>query len=129
MMQFLFLFFLVSPQVMSGSFLAVSSMPPTTIPITVHIDFGPAGKPSIERSIQIKNRSTPKEALREIFPIQEGAGCCDPREVSTIDGVGIEPLKNRWWRFTINGSRNVSPYRSRLKAGDHMKWVYFEEAQ
>lgn len=102
----------------------------STVPITVRIDFGPADRPSIEKQILIQDQSTPKEAIKSFISIQEGFVCCHDNEIKGIDGVSADPIKNRWWRLKINGdSRNVSPEKSKLKAGDVMEWVYFEDVQ
>ena len=100
------------------------------VPITVKIDFGPAEKPSVEQKISIKEGATPNEALKAFLPVEQGAICCDAKEIKTINGVAADPVKNRWWRLKINGtSKNASPYKSHLKAGDVMEWIYFEDAQ
>ncbi len=100
------------------------------IPVTVKVDFGPAAKPAVEKQIMIEDKGTPKEATAAAFPVKEGATCCDPKEVSTIDGVAADPMKNLWWRLKINGtSKNASPHRSRLKANDVVEWIYFKEEQ
>lgn len=130
MTYFLLLLFLASPQVTASHYLSTALVPPRQVPITVRIDFGPAGKPTIDREIQIPERATPKQALKEIFPVTEGAACCDPAEVKGIDGVTVDPMANRWWRLKINGTtKNASPHKSRLKAGDRMEWEYFEDLQ
>ena len=131
MMSLTFLLFLLaSPQAMTGNLLFVSAIPPKIVPIKVRIDFGPAGKPAIEKEIVIREGATPKEALRKICPIVAGATCCDPAEVKGIDGVSVDPLQNRWWRLKINGTaKHASPHKSHLKAGDVMEWVYFEDKQ
>jgi len=98
--------------------------------VTTKIDFGPAGRPSIEKEIVVPKGTTPKEALRKICPIEAGAACCHPAEVKGIDGVSINPMQNRWWRLKINGtSKNASPHKTRLKGGEIMEWVYFEDKQ
>lgn len=100
------------------------------VPIMVRIDYGPAGKPPLEKEIQIRERATPKEVLKQIVPVVEGSACCDPAEVKGIDGVTIDPLANRWWTLKINGTKkNASPHKSHLKAGDRMEWEYIEDRQ
>ncbi len=124
------LFLLVSPQLVAGNLLSASLVPAKMVPTTVRIDFGPAGKPSIEKEIKIPEGATPKQALAKICPFQSGATCCDPAEVKGIDGVSVDPLQNRWWQLKINGTRkNASPHKSHLKAGDVMEWIYFEDKQ
>ena len=131
MLNFVFLFLILSsPQVTAGNLLVEFSMPSQLIPVTIQIEFGPAGKGLSRREIFIPNRSTPKQALSKIFPIEEGAICCNPGEVKGIDGVRVDPLKNRWWKSKINGSeKKPSPQRSHLKAHDLVEWIYFEDIQ
>ena len=52
------------------------------------------------------------------------------RDRAMFDGVRIDPMQNRWWQLKINGtSKNASPHKSHLKAGDVMHWIYFEDKQ
>lgn len=126
----LVLLLLASPQVTTGNFLFTSSLPPKLIPITAEIDFGPAGKVPLQKEILVREGATPKQALKQIVPINEGAICCHPEEVKGIDGVVSNPMENRWWKLEINGTaKHASPHKSHLKAGDVMKWTYFEDAQ
>ena len=130
MSYLLILLFLASPQVTTGNFLFKSALPPKMVPVTVRIDFGPAGRPPLEKNISVPEGATPKQALGKICPFESGAACCHPAEVKGIDGVTIDPMQNRWWRLKINGaSKKVSPHKSHLKANDIMEWVYFEDKQ
>ena len=126
----LLLLILASPQVTAGNLLFKSALPPKMVTVQARIDFGPAGKPLIEKNITVREGATPKEALKKICAVEGGATCCHPAEVRGIDGVSIDPIQNRWWRLLINGtSMKASPHKSHLKAGDRMEWVYFEEKQ
>jgi hypothetical protein len=100
---------------------------PTRLPVVVRVDFGPAGKPSREERMLVDRGSTPKDAVSLLFPIQSGAVCCNTREVEAIDGVRPDPATNRWWTCRLNGSRKVSPFRTPLKSGDLVEWIYLEE--
>lgn len=96
----------------------------------MRVDFGPAGKPEVQKEILVKDRSTPKEALKQVASIEEGKACCHPAEVKGIGGVSVDPLENRWWQLKINGTgKNASPHKSHLRAGDLVEWVYFEDLQ
>ncbi len=130
MTTLILLLLLASPQLGAGNLLTTSLVPVKMIPVTVRIDFGPAGRSLIEKEIKIPEGSTPKQALAKICPTQAGATCCDPAEVKGINGVSVDPMQNRWWRLKINGTtKNASPHKSHLKAGDLMEWVYFEDKQ
>ncbi len=98
--------------------------------VTVEADFGPAGKPFVSRVVQVSSGATPRDATEKAFPVEKGAVCCDPREVSTIDGVAANPVTNQWWSVSVNGSKKgVSPYKTRLKPGDVVRWEYKQYGQ
>ena len=119
-----------SPQTLAGNYIAQYAMPPRMISITLNVDFGPAGKPAYFQKLQVRDGSTAKQAVLQAFPLEYGAVCCHPEEVKGIDGVSVDPLNNYWWRLKINGtSKKVSPYKTHLKAGDVVEWIYFEESQ
>lgn len=102
---------------------------PRIFPVTLEADFGPAGKPAVRQVVQVDRGATPQDATAKVFPLENGSVCCDPREVSTIDGVASDPATNRWWTVSINGSKKVSPYKTRLKAGDVVRWEYKQYGQ
>ncbi len=100
-----------------------------SFPVEIAVDFGPAGKPAKAQKIYVERGTTPKEAVSQVFPILSGKSCCSFREVLAIDGIAIDPAKNRWWTCWLNGSRKVSPHQKKLKPGDKVEWRYIEEAQ
>lgn len=97
--------------------------------VTVEADFGPAGKQAVRQVVQVKPGATPKDATAQVFPLEKGAVCCDPREVAVIDGVAADPATNRWWTVSINGSKKVSPYKTKLQPGDVVRWEYKQYEQ
>lgn len=97
--------------------------------VTLEVDFGPAGKPAVRQGVQVEPGSTPRDVTEKVFPVEKGAVCCDPREVAVIDGVAADPATNRWWTVSINGSKKVSPYKTRLKPGDIVRWEYRQYEQ
>ncbi len=98
--------------------------------VTVEVDFGPAGKPAVRQTVQVEPGATPQQATAKVFPLETGSVCCDPRETSVINGVAADPGSNKWWTISINGSKKgVSPYRSRLKPGDLVRWEYRQYGQ
>lgn len=102
---------------------------PKAFPVTVKVDFGPAGKGVHEERIFVEKGATPKEAVSQIFPVLSGKTCCSFREIMAIDGVKVEPSKNRWWTCKLNGSKKVSPAKKKLKKGDLIEWTYQEDLQ
>ena len=101
---------------------------PKVFPIHLKVDFGPAGKPVHEETLQIEKGTTPKEAVSQVFPMLSGKSCCSLREVISIDGVRVDPEKKRWWTCWVNGSKNISPQKLKLKPGDRVEWWYIQEA-
>ena len=99
------------------------------IPVTLHVDFGLAGKPVYDGELLVDPGSTPKDVVSVVFPIQSGSICCHTRELSAIDGVRAEPPLNRWWTCVLNGSGRVSPFRTALRRGDRVEWRYIEQSQ
>lgn len=105
------------------------SRKPETFPVEMKVDFGPAQKAGFSETLIVEKGTTPKEAVSQVFPVLSGMACCSLREVLEIGGVKIDPARNRWWVCRLNGSSNVKPYKTRLKPGDVVEWVYVEEAQ
>lgn len=97
---------------------------PPNFPIQLKVDFGSAGKPAYDQTIYIEKGTTPKEAVSQAFPMLSGKSCCSLREVLAIEGVKVDPPKEHWWVCLVNGSKNISPQRKKLKAGDVVEWKY-----
>lgn len=104
----------------------VSSKP---FDVTLEVDFGPANRPLVRQVVQVEPGATPELLTAKVFPVQKGSVCCDPRETAAINGVAADPAANRWWTISINGSKKVSPYRTRLKVGDVVRWEYRQSEQ
>lgn len=118
--------------VMAGLFQPVYAMGRKPKEFTIHlkVDFGPAGKPGFEdKNFLIEDDTTPKEAVSQVFPVLSGRGCCSLRELIGIDGVEIDPMKNRWWVSELNGTRKFSPQKKKLKPGDFVEWKYIQDGQ
>ena len=101
----------------------------TPFDVTLEVDFGPAGKPPVRQVVQVERGATPQEATAQLFPVEKGSVCCDPRETASIGGVAADPAANRWWTVAVNGSKKVSPYKTKLAAGDVVRWEYRQSAQ
>lgn len=94
------------------------------VPVTLVVDFGPANRPSFREDIRVTKGSTPRDVVSIFFPIKSGAVCCDTREVNEIEGVSTDPVRSRFWVVDVNGSRNVSPFRTQVRRGDVVRWTY-----
>ncbi len=97
--------------------------------VVLEVDFGPANRPAVRQVVQVEKRATPQDATAKVFPVEKGSVCCDPRETASIDGVAADPASNRWWTVSINGSRKVSPYKTKLKPMDVVRWEYKQYGQ
>lgn len=106
-----------------------TSKSPERLPVTVRVDFGPAGRPAREERLMVDKGSTPKDAVSLLFPIQSGATCCNTRELAAIDGVWSDPATNRWWTCRLNGQGSFSPFLRELQAEDRVEWIYVEQLQ
>ena len=95
-----------------------------TFPVQLKVDFGPAGKPAYDKPLDVEKGTTPKEAVSQVFPVVAGKSCCSLREVLEIDGVRVDPKNERWWICLVNGSKNISPQKKKLKSGDVIEWKY-----
>lgn len=103
---------------------------PKEFPIILRVDFGPEDKPAFEdKNFYIERGTTPKEAVSQVFPVLSGRSCCSLREVIAIDGIAVDPLKNKWWVCELNGSRKFSPHKKTLKPGDAVTWKYIQNTQ
>ena len=100
----------------------VSARPVSTV--MVEVDFGPAGRSLVRQVVPVEPGATLQDATAMIFPVEKGSVCCDPRETAAIDGVAADPAANLWWTVSVNGSKKVSPYKTRLKPGDRVRWEY-----
>ena len=103
---------------------------PRTFSITLKVDFGSAGRPLYSGALEVEKGTTPKEAVSQVFSVLSGKSCCSLREVIAIDGVAIDPAKNRWWICKVNGSlKKVAPHKRKLKPGDKVEWEYIQNPQ
>ena len=123
-----FLFLLVLILAAAPSY-AMGRRPKKIFQIDMKVDFGPAGKSVHEEKIYVEKGTTPKEAVSQVFPILSGKTCCSFREIMEIDGVRVDPAKNRWWTCILNGSKKVSPRKKKLKPGDNLEWKYVQDEQ
>ncbi len=55
--------------ILLGSGLSACQKPEHEVSVTVAVDFGPVGKPGIEKAVKLPAKSTVFEAPREAFPV------------------------------------------------------------
>ena len=97
--------------------------------VTLEVDFGPAGRPAIRKVVQVEPGTTPEGVLSKACAVGKGSVCCDPRETAAVDGVAADPAANKWWTVSVNGSKKISPYRTRIAARDVVRWEYRQYEQ
>ena len=102
---------------------------PGKFPVELRVDFGPAGKHALTRTLEVDRKTTPKEVVSLVLPVMSGKVCSSIHDLLEIDGVRPDAAKNFWWILTVNGSRQVSPYRTHLKRGDLVAWRYLKEIE
>ncbi len=97
--------------------------------VILEVDFGLAHKPALHQTVQVQPGATAGVLTAQVCSVEKGAVCCDSREIAAIDGVASDPAMNRWWTLSINGSKKVSPFKTRLKPGDLVRWEYRQYEQ
>lgn len=105
------------------------SQKPKTFPVQMKVNFGLADKPSYDAQLYVENGTTPKEAVSQVLPILSGKACCSFREVVEIGGVRVDPEKKLWWICLLNGSKDISPQKKKLKEGDVVEWKYIQDSK
>lgn len=98
-----------------------------TFPVHLKVDFGSAAKAGYDSELHVEKDTTAKEAVSQVFPILSGKVCCSLRDVMSIDGVQVDPATKKWWICLLNGSKSVSPSRTKLKKGDMVEWKYIQD--
>ena len=95
------------------------------IEVTVTIDFGPAGRQPFEAAVTVPEKSTVLEVLLQRLSVVTSPKYGMDHFVEEIDGIKTEFVKDRGWRFEVNGrGSNVPAERYLVKNGDWIKWSY-----
>jgi plastocyanin len=95
------------------------------IHVGLEIDYGPANKKSIKKTVTLPEGSTVLDALIKAAPAEQGLVCCNKKDVESIDGVKCDPESESWWLYEINGHKGpVSAFRLILEDGDNVRWFY-----
>ena len=96
------------------------------VEVTVTIDYGPAGKPRVEKAVMVADKSTVFDALSRAVPVITSHKFGMDHFVEEIDGIRNDFASDRGWHFDVNGYRsNVPAERYLVKNGDWIKWLYF----
>ncbi|MGH7795039.1 MAG: DUF4430 domain-containing protein [Candidatus Binatia bacterium] len=99
------------------------------IVVTLSIDFGPAGRPPIEKQATVPEKSTVLDVLSNQLPIATAPKYGMEHFVEEIDGIKNDFARDRGWRFEVNGRRsNVPAERYLVQDGDWIKWLYLADS-
>ncbi|MGH7854260.1 MAG: DUF4430 domain-containing protein [Candidatus Binatia bacterium] len=95
------------------------------IVVTLTIDFGPTGQPQVEKKVTVPEKSTVLDVLSNQLPTNTSRKYGMEHFVEGIDGVENDFVRDRGWRFEVNGLRsNIPAERYLVKDGDWIKWLY-----
>lgn len=65
-------------------------------------------------------------AAEAVYKVEHGLVCCDSRDIRGINGLKVDPRKDKWWIVKVNGNRQNSSARTILNDGDIVEWIYDE---
>jgi hypothetical protein len=98
------------------------------IEVTVTVDFGPAAKPRIEKTVMLPEKSTVLDALTIAAPVVTSTKYGMDHFVEEVAGIENCFEQDFGWQFEVNGHRsNVPAERYLVKNGDWIKWIYLAQ--
>lgn len=87
----------------------------------------PSERLVFRHELKLDAGTTASGAAKAAYKVEQGLVCCDSRDVKAINGLAMDPYKEKWWTVRINGNmQNASP-RTILKDGDKVEWRYEEK--
>ncbi|RMG10869.1 MAG: DUF4430 domain-containing protein [Planctomycetota bacterium] len=93
-------------------------------PITVRVDFGPAGREALEAQVRYRDGMTVLDALREAAEV--GLSDADPghpRAVASVAGVETDLERGWFWLYWVNGRHpQFMADRFFVKPGYEVEW-------
>jgi hypothetical protein len=97
------------------------------IQVTVVIDFGPAERERIQKSMSLTPPGTVFDALQIAVPVTTSRKFGMDYFVESICEVANDFARDRGWNFVVNGyPSNVPAERYLVKRGDWIEWLYSE---
>lgn len=98
--------------------------------VTLRIDYGPAGKPAVEREVRMPRGSNLVEATRRVAAVEQDWLCCSKDDVWSIGGVGPDTRLDRYWMWKLDGALGPNfPVKHVLSEGERIEWVYSGETK
>lgn len=87
----------------------------------------PASRLTFRHALELAPGTTAVGAAKAAYKVEQGLVCCDSRDVKAINGLAMDPYKDKWWVVLINGNMQNSSPRTILKSGDVVEWRYEEK--
>jgi hypothetical protein len=98
------------------------------IEVTVTVDFGPAARPRVEKTVVLPEKSTVLDALVAAVQVLTSTKYGMDYFVEEIAGVENRFEEDFGWQFEVNGHRsNVPAERYLVKNRDWIKWTYLTQ--
>lgn len=88
----------------------------------------PASKLRFRHHIGIFQGATVSDALESTYDVKHGVVCCDSRDIWAINGLAVDPYRQKWWIIKINGNTQNASSTAKLKDGDVVELEYKEDA-
>lgn len=93
--------------------------------VTLRIDFGPLGRPPIQRELALPRGSNLVDATRKVAPLEQDWLCCSKDDVWSIGGVGPDTRLDRYWMWKKDGALGPNfPVKHVLSDGERIEWIY-----
>jgi len=93
--------------------------------VSLRIDFGPAGKPALEREVTLPRGSNVVDATRHVASVEQDWLCCSKDDVWSIGGVGPDTRLDRYWMWKLDGALGPNfPVKHALSEGERIEWIY-----
>lgn len=88
----------------------------------------PASKLLFRHHLTVPAESTVSQALETVYEVRHGVVCCDSRDIFAVNGLAIDPYKEKWWIIKVNKNTQNSSSTRKLSDGDIVELVYMENA-
>lgn len=87
----------------------------------------PAQRLIFHHELKLDTGTTAGGAAEAVYKVEHGLVCCDSRDVKAINGLAVDPYKEKWWIVLVNGNRQNTSSRTVLHEGDKVEWRYDEK--
>ena len=108
----------------SGQTGVITGVRTVSVRIVVEV---PASRLRFRHAIEIPLGSRAVDALRSVYNVEQGLVCCDARDVRAINGLAVDPHREKWWVLKVNGNTQNTSSQTVLGDGDLLEAVYLED--